>query len=54
MPPKLKLTKRRARAMNAARKTHAAGPGRPRTAPRCPCGAMTVARADQRNHKCAG
>lgn len=27
--------------------------GRPRTAPRCPCGAMTVDRAMKRNHKCA-
>lgn len=26
--------------------------GRPRTAPRCPCGKMTVARAAQRGHKC--
>jgi hypothetical protein len=29
-----------------------AGPGRPRTAKRCRCGAMTRARAKQRNHKC--
>lgn len=27
--------------------------GRPRTAPRCPCGAMTRQRAKQRNHRCA-
>lgn len=26
--------------------------GRPRTAERCPCGAMSVERAKQRNHKC--
>lgn len=30
-----------------------AGPGRPRTAKRCKCGAMTVKRAKMRNHKCA-
>jgi hypothetical protein len=29
-----------------------AGPGRPRKAKRCPCGAMTVTRARQRGHKC--
>lgn len=37
---------------SARRKTRAAGPGKPRTAPRCPCGAMTVARALARNHRC--
>jgi hypothetical protein len=29
-----------------------AGPGRPRYKKRCRCGAMTVERAKQRNHKC--
>ena len=29
-----------------------AGPGPPRSASRCPCGAMTKARARQRNHEC--
>lgn len=29
-----------------------AGPGRPRWKKRCRCGAMTIARAKQRNHKC--
>lgn len=28
------------------------GPGRPRTKLRCTCGAMTVERAEKRNHKC--
>lgn len=37
---------------SSRRKTHGAGPGRPRTAQRCPCGAMTAARAIQRRHKC--
>ena len=41
-----------ARRMNAARKTYAAGPGRPRgsvsDAPRCPCGSMTLKRAEAR------
>jgi len=27
--------------------------GRPRTAPRCACGAMTRKRAKQRRHRCA-
>lgn len=26
--------------------------GRPRTAPRCPCGAMTIKRAALRGHRC--
>lgn len=34
------------------RQTPHAGPGRPRWKKRCPCGAMTKARAKQRNHKC--
>jgi hypothetical protein len=34
------------------RKTFAPGPGRPRSASRCPCGAMTKKRAKQRNHIC--
>ena len=36
----------------ARRKTNTAGPGRPRTQPRCPCGAMTVERAAKRRHYC--
>jgi hypothetical protein len=28
------------------------GGGRPRSADRCPCGAMTRARAAKRNHRC--
>jgi len=41
-------------ALQALRKTKTGGRngGRPRTAPRCPCGAMTAARAKQRNHRC--
>jgi hypothetical protein len=35
------------------RQTHAPGPGRPRTAQRCPCGLMTTARAAQRRHQCS-
>jgi hypothetical protein len=30
-----------------------AGPGRPPSEDRCPCGAMTKARAKARNHKCS-
>jgi hypothetical protein len=30
----------------------AQGGGRPRSADRCPCGAMTRARAAKRNHRC--
>jgi hypothetical protein len=38
---------------SARRKTHAGGPGRPRTKqPRCQCGEMTLKRADCRKHKC--
>lgn len=37
---------------SARRKKRGAGPGKPRTAPRCPCGAMSLARAKQRNHRC--
>lgn len=40
------------RISSARRTTRAAGPGRPRTAQRCPCGAMTLTRAKGRNHKC--
>lgn len=29
-----------------------AGPGRPRSEKRCPCGEMTKTRAKMRNHKC--
>jgi hypothetical protein len=35
----------------ASHKTTFAG-GRPRSTDRCPCGAMTSARAAQRNHRC--
>lgn len=44
-----------AAALNALRRTKTGGRngGRPRTAPRCPCGAMTLKRAKQRNHRCA-
>lgn len=34
------------------RVTATPGPGRPRTKLRCACGAMTVERAEKRNHKC--
>ena len=34
------------------KQTPHAGPGRPRTAPRCPCGAMTQAAATRRGHVC--
>jgi len=38
-----------ARRMNAKRKTYGAGTGRPRIdAPRCPCGSMTLKRAQAR------
>jgi len=30
----------------------ASSPGRPRRVERCPCGAMSVARAAKRGHKC--
>ena len=30
----------------------AQGGGRPRSADRCPCGAMTRERAEKRNHRC--
>jgi hypothetical protein len=41
-------------ALQALRKTKTGGRngGPPRRYPRCPCGAMTAARAKQRNHKC--
>lgn len=41
-----------ARQASAKRVTHGAGPGRPRAALRCPCGAMTVERATKRKHVC--
>jgi len=34
------------------RGTFGAGPGRPRTVTRCPCGAMSVARAEKKRHVC--
>lgn len=40
------------RRRQASRKTRTPGPGRPRIAPRCPCGAMTIARAKARRHVC--
>jgi hypothetical protein len=41
-------------ALQALRKTKTGGRngGPPLRYPRCPCGAMTAARALQRNHKC--
>jgi hypothetical protein len=41
-------------ALQALRKTKTGGRngGRPKTAQRCPCGAMTLKRAEQRNHRC--
>lgn len=41
-------------ALSAKRKTRAGGRngGAPRSADRCPCGAMTKRRAEQRNHRC--
>ena len=38
---------------SSMRTTFGHGPGRPRWKKRCPCGAMTIARAKQRNHKCS-
>jgi hypothetical protein len=38
---------------SARRKTFGAGTGRPRTAPRCACGQMTIKTAERRRHKCA-
>ena len=47
------LTAQRARELAAMRRTHGAGPGRPRSDKlRCFCGAMTLARAIQRAHNC--
>jgi len=37
---------------SSQRETYGAGPGRPRYKKRCRCGAMTLERAKQRNHKC--
>jgi hypothetical protein len=50
-----KLTKSDARKMAAARKTKSGGRngGRPRVDSRCPCGAMTAARAEKRRHRCS-
>ena len=45
------LSEIRARAGRMVR-NRVAGPGRPRQADRCPCGAMTKARALARRHKC--
>jgi hypothetical protein len=45
------IRKQGARLLSAKRKTH--GGGRPRTdAPRCPCGTMTLKRAETRKHVC--
>ncbi len=41
------------RAASKARKTFGAGPGRPRSPDRCPCGAMTARRAALRRHICS-
>lgn len=41
-----------ARAMSAARKTHAGGRKRKKGVPRCPCGANTLKRAKARNFEC--
>ena len=47
------ISTERARELNALRRTHGAGPGRPRSAAlRCPCGAMTLRCALVRNHDC--
>jgi hypothetical protein len=44
-----KLLSEAARRLNAARRTKGAGTGRPRSdAKRCPCGAMTLKRAQAR------
>jgi len=44
-----KLTPAEARRMAALRQTNGAGPGRPRSKKRrCPCGAMTLKRAEAR------
>jgi hypothetical protein len=40
------------RRSQSKRKTYGAGPGRPKSTERCPCGAMTKSRAIQRNHQC--
>lgn len=41
-----------ARRNSGKRKTFGAGPGRPRIAPRCACGTMTLSRAKKRKHLC--
>ncbi len=48
----MKLTSEQARILSAQRKRCAAGPGRPRVLPRCPCGAMSRRRAKKRGHRC--
>lgn len=51
----LELPTTAAAELQALRRTRTGGRngGRPRTAPRCPCGEMTLNRAKQRNHRCA-
>jgi len=49
---KTKHISRVRRAASLARRTHGAGPGRPRSKDRCPCGAMTRQRAELRHHRC--
>ena len=47
------LTSDQPRAMNAARKTHGTGGGRPLSdAPRCPCAANTLTRAKAHGFAC--
>jgi hypothetical protein len=50
--PESEILSEAARIQASKRTTHGAGTGRPREAERCPCGAMTKARATARNHKC--
>jgi hypothetical protein len=40
------------KATSSRRQHFGAGPGRPKLAERCPCGAMTKTRAKARGHKC--
>jgi hypothetical protein len=47
-----KLTPDQARAMSAARSSHAPGSGRRRVKDRCPCGRFTRQRAQKRGHRC--
>lgn len=50
------LTKKQARSLAARRKTHGAGPGRPKGSlsnkKRCPCGEATMKRAKSRGFDC--